>query len=52
MEIDDTFISKLKEYKTVLDKIADWKYSKIDFSVREKTLLSHLRDDLDILFAQ
>lgn len=52
MEIDETLLVELKDCKTVLDKIADCKYPKIDFSVREKKLLSRLRDDLNILFTQ
>ena len=33
-------------YLSVLNKIADCQYSKIDFSDREKEILAHLRDDL------
>lgn len=48
---EEQFESYFKmHYKTLLDKIADCNYNKIDFSDKEKRLLGFLRDDLTKIF--
>lgn len=37
-------------YEPLLNKLADYEYSKIDLSEKEKRLLGFLRDDLEIIF--
>lgn len=48
---EEQFESYFKtHYKPLLNKIADCQYNKIDFSDKEKRLLSFLRDDLTKIF--
>ena len=47
----DNFISYFNQhYKPLLNKLADNPYQKIEMSEKDKTLLSHLRDDLTEIF--
>ena len=50
---EEQFISYFNtHYKPLLDKMADYPYSKIEFSDKEKRLLGFLRDDLTKIFKE